>query len=109
MTISTSLRMPDAEVAVATLAREPGQLRQQRGLYRLEQQDRDAGDEQPGDELGRRGPPALGPSASMLAARKLAYDEQLGEHRAEQQAAERARELRVRRFGPGLDEAALSA
>ena len=44
--MSTSLRMPTSEVVVPALAREVRELRQQRGLHGLEQQDRDARDEQ---------------------------------------------------------------
>ena len=55
-TISDELPQPAAEVGVLPGAREAGQLRQQRGLHRLEQQDRDAGEEEADDEVGGRVP-----------------------------------------------------
>ena len=46
MTIIEELLQPGAEVVVLARAGERGQLGQERGLDRLEQQDRDAGDEE---------------------------------------------------------------
>ena len=92
----SSSRACRSEVVVLALAGEARELREQRGLHRLEQQQRDAGDEQAGDEL-----PAvilLGRTfARSWHAEDAGVGEQLGEQRAEQQPAERARQLRVRR------------
>ena len=91
---------PGAELVVASGARERGQLRQQRGLHGLEQEDRDARDEDAGDEAGER----------VLLGGGLGEDRRgeerrvrqaLREERADQQQAERARQLRcTARSGP---------
>ena len=51
-TIITSLRSPLRKSACWPDAGEAGELREQRGLHRLEQQDRDAGEEEADDEVG---------------------------------------------------------
>ena len=87
---------------------EPGQLRQQRGLHRLEQQDQDARDEEARDEAADRG----------LLFRRVRHErhaeeagvrQQLRQQRTEEQHAERARQLVVGRRGPRYDEVVLPA
>ena len=58
------------EVVVAPGADEAGQLRQQGGLHRLEEQDRDAGEEEPDDEVG--GDVALVPASRARGCRAAA-------------------------------------
>ena len=96
-----------AEVVVPALAGEPRQLREERRLHRLEQQDRDARDEESGDEQSdarflARGREEVGGEEARIR-------QQLREHGAEQEQRERAGQLGVGRNRAGLHESALAA
>ena len=96
-----------AEVVVLPRPRQRRQLRQQRGLDGLEQQDRDAGDEEPDDEVG--GFPAL-----VLALREHDHAEgggvaeSLRGERPEEEEREVGRELRPFGVGARLHQTVLA-
>ncbi len=76
---------PVLELVVASRAHQAGELREQRGLHRLEQQDRDPGQEQPDDEVGDGA--ALPRGGEHLRAQERRVAEHLREQRPEQQVA----------------------
>ena len=95
------------EVVVLARAGEGGQLRQQRGLDRLEQEDRDASDEEPDDEIGRRVALDLALREHEHAERGRVAERLRGE-RAEEQQREVGGELRPLGLGARVDEAVLA-
>ena len=101
------LLQPGAEVVVLPRPRQGRELREQRGLHGLEQQDRDAGDEEPDDEVG--GFPAL-----VLALREHDRAERSGVaeglrgERPEEEQREVGRELRPFGVGPRLEQTVLA-
>ncbi len=97
----------DPEVVVLALAGERGELREQRGLHRLEHEEGNPGDEQPGDEV--RADVLLARAREMGHAEDARVRQQLREHRPDQQPRQRARELRVGRVRPGQQEVVLAA
>ncbi len=95
------------EVGVLAGARERGELGEQRGLDGLEEQDRDAGDEEPDDEVG--GGVALRlPLREHEHAERSRVAEGLGGERSEEQQREVGGELRPLGVGAGFDEAVLA-
>ena len=97
-----------AEVVDAAGAREARELRQQRGLHRLEQEDRDAGDEEADDEVGDHRPlhRALGEHDP---AERGGVAQGLSGERPEQQVREVGGELRPFGVGAGRHEPVLAA
>ena len=94
-TIMHELAHAVLELVVAARAHERRELRQQRGLHGLEQQDREPRQEQADDEVGDER--ALVRLGQHLRAEERRVAQHLREQRSAEQEAEVARELRPRR------------